>query len=94
MENVEVSLLEDSNEDEIMLTERITELAKKRRRRITTGAFLVSASLLFMQLAILILLGIIAVSAIVAIVFISLAPITMALGLYMLLHNPPIILEE
>jgi hypothetical protein len=94
MESVEISLLEDPNEDEIMLIERISEIAKKRRKRVTIGAFFVSASLLFMQLSILILLGVIAVSAVMAILFIGLAPITMALGLYLLLHNPPIILEE
>jgi hypothetical protein len=32
--------------------------------------------------------------AVMAILLIGLAPITMALGLYLLLHNPPIILEE
>lgn len=85
---------EDETSDEVLFIERINKIMRIRRIRTTSGAFLVSTSLLFMQLSVLILLGIVAVSAIVAVVLIILAPIIMAFGLYLLLHSPPIVLEE
>jgi small-conductance mechanosensitive channel len=96
MEYAEILKTEDisTNEDEIMLIEKIMALTRKRKIRISVGSFLIASSMLFMQLSILILLGVIAVSATIAVLLINVSPIAMALGLYLLLHNPPIILED
>jgi len=47
-----------------------------------------------MELAVLIFLGIILVNPIVAVILVLIAPISMAIGLYMILTQPPIILER
>jgi|GEM_PF-2633566 uncharacterized membrane protein len=75
------------------LESRIEEITRKRRRRNFMGAMLVSTSFVLMEIAVMILLGIIVVNPIVAVVMIIIAPMFMALGLYMLLTQPPIILE-
>ncbi len=72
---------------------RIREISEKRKRRGIFGAMFVSLSLVLMEIAVLILLGIIALSPIVAVVLIILSPISMALGLYLLLFMPPITLD-
>jgi len=71
----------------------VREVVKRRRRRNLIGAILISTSLMEMELAILILLGVIAVNPMVAVTLIAISPISMAVGLYLLLTQPPIVLE-
>lgn len=71
--------------------ERIAEMA--RRRRMAIGSLLVATSFVLMEVAVLILLGVIDVSVIVAVALILISPIAMAIGLYMLLAGPPVLVE-
>ncbi|WP_457550687.1 hypothetical protein [Archaeoglobus sp.] len=72
---------------------RVAEIIRRRRKRNLIGATLVSTSIVLMEVAIMILLGIIVVNPIIAVIMIVIAPMFMAIGLYMLLTQPPIVLE-
>lgn len=72
----------------------IRNVSERRRKRNLVGATLISLSLIMMELAVLIFLGIILVNPIVAVILVLIAPISMAIGLYMILTQPPIILER
>lgn len=72
----------------------IRNVSERRRKRNLVGATLISLSLIMMELAVLIFLGIILVNPIVAVILVFIAPISMAIGLYMILTQPPIILES
>ena len=73
--------------------EDVEMIVKSRKKRMLIGSALLAMSLLFMQLAILILIGVLELSVMVAIGLIVLAPVLLAIGLYLLIFLPPIVLE-
>lgn len=76
-------------EDRI-LRQRIVEMHRRKGRRVTAGAMLIAVSLVCMELAVLILLGIVALDPVLAVFLIFTAPFLMAFGLYFLMTNPNI----
>jgi len=71
----------------------VETIVKSRKKRMLVGSTMLAMSLLFMQLAILILIGVLELSVMVAIGLIFLAPVLLAIGLYMLIFLPPIVLK-
>jgi accessory gene regulator protein AgrB len=73
--------------------DRMVELTKRRKRRMMIGSLLVAFSLILMEVAILILLGVLDVNAATAIALIVISPTSMAMGIYLTFTNPPIMVE-
>jgi len=73
--------------------EDVEKIVESRKKRMLIGSAMLAISLLFMQLAILILIGVLELSVMVAIGLIVLAPVLLAIGLYLLIFLPPIVLE-
>jgi hypothetical protein len=95
VERVQYEYVEEEGvEDMEYRSEELEKIVKSRKKRMIMGSLLLSLSLLFMQLAILILIGILGLSPIVAVALILSAPVFLAIGLYLLVFLPPVVLEE
>ena len=79
--------------EEIEAAEILSKIAAERKKRTLIGAALLSLSLLLMQIAILILIGVLEFGVTTAVVLIFASPIILAVGIYLMVHAPPIILE-
>ncbi|AEF96835.1 hypothetical protein [Methanotorris igneus] len=75
------------------LTEKLAKISSARKKRTLLGAILVSLSLILTQIAILILIGVIDLGIVFAVMLIIVSPLFLAIGLYLILHTPPIVLE-
>ena len=95
VERVQYEYVEEEGvEDMEYRSEELEKIVESRKKRMIMGSILLSLSLLFMQLAILILIGILGLSPIVAVALILSAPVFLAIGLYLLVFLPPVVLEE
>jgi hypothetical protein len=83
----------DMKPEEIDNIEKLVRINSVRRKRTITGSALIATSLLLMQVATLILIGAIDLSVNVAVTLVVVSPFILAVGLYLILHMPPIVLE-
>ncbi|ACX72282.1 conserved hypothetical protein [Methanocaldococcus vulcanius M7] len=80
-----------SENDDLLM--KLDKIRKARRKRIIIGSFLVSTSIVLSELAVFIFVGIFEINEIIGLLLLFISLIFLSVGLYLLIHLPPVVVD-